>query len=89
MVVVGKKTTHFTYFPSKGNGAFCHSDGITHTKKKRVQTWSETGHTHMLPCFWRSLDVITGEEKHKKTLCIQYFCHVCMTPHLNPDNIFI
>ena len=34
--------------------------GITHTKKKRVQTWSDTGHTQMFPCFCRSLDVITG-----------------------------
>lgn len=32
----------------------------THTKKKRVQTWSETGQTQMLPCFCRSLEVITA-----------------------------
>lgn len=34
----------------------------THTKKKRVQTWSETGQTQMLPCFCRSLEVMTAEE---------------------------
>lgn len=34
----------------------------THTKKKRVQTWSETGQTQMLPCFCRSLEVITAGE---------------------------
>lgn len=33
--------------------------GDTHTKKKRVQTWSDTGHTQMFPCFCRSFDVIT------------------------------
>lgn len=39
----------------------------THTKKKRVQTWSETGHTQMLPCFCRSFDVITvGKEQREK-----------------------
>lgn len=32
----------------------------THTKKKRVQTWSETGQTQMLPCFCRSLEVMTA-----------------------------
>lgn len=31
----------------------------THTKRKRVHTWSEVGHTHMFPCFWRSFEVIT------------------------------
>lgn len=35
--------------------------GRTHTKKKRVQTWSETGQTQMLPCFCRSLEVMTAE----------------------------
>lgn len=38
----------------------------THTKKKRVHTWSETGHTQMFPCFWRSLDVITVKTNHVK-----------------------
>lgn len=40
--------------------------GATYTKKKRVQTWSETGHTQMLPCFCKSLDVITVSKKEKK-----------------------
>lgn len=31
----------------------------THTKRKRVQTWSDIGHTQMFPCFWRSFEVIT------------------------------
>lgn len=31
----------------------------THTKRKRVHTWSEVGHTHMFPCFWRCFEVIT------------------------------
>lgn len=31
----------------------------THTKRKRVHTWSGLGHTQMFPCFWRSLEVIT------------------------------
>lgn len=35
----------------------------THTKKKRVQTWSETGQTQMLPCFCRSLEVITARAR--------------------------
>lgn len=40
-------------------GTIKSQDEVTHTKKKRVQTWSDTGHTQMLPCFCRSLDVIT------------------------------
>lgn len=36
----------------------------THTKRKRVHTWSGVGHTHMFPCFWRSSEVITVGVKH-------------------------
>lgn len=45
--------------------SFSKSVGNTYTKKKRVQTWSDTGHTQMLPCFCRSLDVITVEERER------------------------
>lgn len=44
---------------SRGGSRGCGAVG-THTKKKRVQTWSETGQTQMLPCFCRSLEVMTA-----------------------------
>ena len=31
----------------------------THTKRKRVHTWSDIGQTQMFPCFWRCFEVIT------------------------------
>lgn len=54
------------------------SRAATHTKKKRVQTWSETGHTQMFPCFCKSLDVITvwvkneGEIVHFQALIVRH-----------------
>lgn len=57
------------FIPGRGEGGEGGPGGVsqvqqsghswTHTKKKRVQTWSETGQTQMLPCFCRSLEVIT------------------------------
>lgn len=44
--------------PSNSQGAL-----LDLHKKNRVQTWSDTGHTQMFPCFWRSLDVITGKRR--------------------------
>lgn len=52
---------------------WCETSAIqcnTHTKKKRVQTWSDTGHTQMLPCFCRSFDVITVKNEQRERWCV-------------------
>ena len=44
---------------------------FTHTKRKRVHTLSDIGHTQMFPCFWRSFEVMTvGDKKQCHTLIL-------------------